>query len=326
MTAQSQRIKTILIATSLTAGSDELVATGLALARAAGAKAYVVHAVPAAPALSGDGEQPGPEAADLKIAWRKLELELQLQRLGLDPGAVGWEVQPGAPHRVVVEAARRLSADLVVLGATDDGGRLAKLLGSTADRVVRKAPCPVLVVRGKLRVPPARILAPVDLSLLAGDALHCGLRLLAGLGAGAPAEAEVLYSLTFFDALHVAHGQQPAHLAPDEAARKVDHALRRFVADNAIEQPVHLTTTVRTGDPRVEILRALEEHPADLVLMGTHGHGGLDRLMLGSVASAVVREAPCSVLLIPAEVGLGEALADAVREQTAPRFELEPVP
>jgi nucleotide-binding universal stress UspA family protein len=65
-------------------------------------------------------------------------------------------------------------------------------------------------------------------------------------------------------------------------------------------------TAVLSGEPRVEILRELEERPADLVVLGTHGRGGWDRLVLGSVASTVARKALCSVLVVPPEAALAE--------------------
>jgi nucleotide-binding universal stress UspA family protein len=68
------------------------------------------------------------------------------------------------------------------------------------------------------------------------------------------------------------------------------------------------------GDPAEEILRAAEEEGADLIVMGTHGRGGLSRLLMGSVAEAVMRKALCPVLTvrgpIPAE-GAPEAVAAA---------------
>ena len=51
-----------------------------------------------------------------------------------------------------------------------------------------------------------------------------------------------------------------------------------------------------TGDPAVAIARLAEEEHADLIVMGTHGRTGLTRLLMGSVAEAVVRRAPCPVL------------------------------
>lgn len=52
------------------------------------------------------------------------------------------------------------------------------------------------------------------------------------------------------------------------------------------------------GDPAVEVLKAAGDLPADLIVMGTHGRGGLSRLLMGSVAEAVVRKAPCPVLTV----------------------------
>ena len=58
-------------------------------------------------------------------------------------------------------------------------------------------------------------------------------------------------------------------------------------------------------------------------MLGTHGRGGLDRLVLGSVASTVARKAPCSVLMISPEAALEEGIADAVITQTEPAWHHE---
>ncbi|HEX9641940.1 MAG TPA: universal stress protein, partial [Candidatus Krumholzibacteria bacterium] len=57
--------------------------------------------------------------------------------------------------------------------------------------------------------------------------------------------------------------------------------------------------TLRTGLPRQEILSELEKAPADLVILGTHGRSGFERLLMGSVAADVVRQASVSVLVVP---------------------------
>jgi nucleotide-binding universal stress UspA family protein len=56
------------------------------------------------------------------------------------------------------------------------------------------------------------------------------------------------------------------------------------------------------GDPAAEILRAVDAHEADLIVMGTHGRGGLPRLVMGSVAEAVSRKAKCPVLTVRTKV------------------------
>ena len=67
-------------------------------------------------------------------------------------------------------------------------------------------------------------------------------------------------------------------------------------AERAVGRPVH--ATVLPGAPADEIIRFVREHGQDLLVVGTHGRRGVERLLLGSVAERVVREAPCSVLVV----------------------------
>jgi nucleotide-binding universal stress UspA family protein len=62
--------------------------------------------------------------------------------------------------------------------------------------------------------------------------------------------------------------------------------------------PAPYTTLLKEGDPVVEILRATDETECDLITIGSHGRGGLSRLVLGSVAEGVVRDVRCPVLIV----------------------------
>ncbi|PYQ68253.1 MAG: universal stress protein, partial [Acidobacteria bacterium] len=75
---------------------------------------------------------------------------------------------------MVIEAAEEMNAGLIVVGSTESP-QLSKLFGSTADRVIRKATRPVLMVRGRLQSPLRRVLMPVDLSPLSAVAFRRGL-------------------------------------------------------------------------------------------------------------------------------------------------------
>lgn len=73
----------------------------------------------------------------------------------------------------------------------------------------------------------------------------------------------------------------------------------RRVADRLRAAGFTVSTDVRAeGDPRAAILDAAEHWPADLIMVGSHGRTGLDRLLLGSVSEGVVRHAPCSVEVV----------------------------
>ncbi|MFY9824995.1 MAG: universal stress protein [Thermoanaerobaculia bacterium] len=306
-------LRTVLVGTSLGEESDRVVRAGLAAVRAAGARIYLVHAVQLEPRLAGVG---GRE----EIARCGEELRGQIERLDIAPTELaGSAVRVGAPYRVLLEIAEKIAADLVVVGATGSGP-FAELLGSTAERLLQKAHVPVLVVRGELRLPPRRVLAPVDLSTLSGDAFHCGLSLLAQLAGSGETRVQAVHALGLPDA----SGPQTAGAAGEQAQRATAGELRRFVLENQPDLPFPVETAVLPGEARREILRELEEHPADLLVVGTHGRGGLDRLVLGSVASTAARKAPCSVLVVSPEAALEEGIAEAILARTTPAWHRAP--
>ena len=80
----------------------------------------------------------------------------------------------------------------------------------------------------------------------------------------------------------------------DQARQQLDDIVSRHPVEAAM-----LTTAVVTGPPSEEIVRYAEANAIDLMVLGAHGHGFLDRLLIGSVAERVVRHAPCAVLLVP---------------------------
>jgi nucleotide-binding universal stress UspA family protein len=315
-----------LVGTSLEEGSDPIVRAGLAVARAAGARLHLVHANSGGPRLAGPEIGWGDDFAQELSAWCEERLQGQIERLGIGPSELaGAEVLEGVPHRVLIAAAQKAGADLIVVGATDSGPYAAELLGTTADRVLRKAACPVLLVRGELPVPPRRVLAPVDLSELSGDSFRCGLHLLTQLGKGQEIEVRAVYALSFLDVLALRQ-KETREISAGDAERISAEELRRFVLESGAEAPLRMASDLLLGEARFEILEELQKHPVDLVMLGTHGRGGLDRLILGSVASTVARKAPCSVLLISPEAALAEGIAEAVVAGTTPVWHREPAP
>lgn len=286
----AEKIETVLIGTALDDDSEAMVKAGAALAHALGAKAYLVHAF--APPLGFAGPLSPEPGLDGYLQLEQDRLRKGLEEQARAAGVAETLLEVGTPHRVLSDVAERIGAGLLVVGATE-GGRLARLLGSTADRVLRRAPCPVLVVRGALPVPPERVVAAVDLSPLSADAFRRGLGLLQGLGA--TSAAEVLFVLS------ILQRQVAPQFTPEQVDRFAAEELDRFIAAHAGGDASGLRRKVRTGNVREEILAEVRENRVDLVVLGTHGLGGFDRMAIGSVAADVAREAPCSVLVIPPE-------------------------
>ena len=300
-------LKTVLIGTSLTRMSDPVVRAGLGVARASGARVFLVHAFQPQWAYAGGpylSEAFIQETLETERTLAEKHLLEQIGRLGIRPEELaGKAVAYGPPHRVLIDAADEVEADLVVVGSTESP-QLAKLFGSTADRVIRKATWPVLMVRGELRVPPRRVLMPVDLSPLSGVAFRKGL---AALGEVAPVEDVAI------EALFVMEGSDRRHIASEATALQ---ELETFVLRHSAGTGRRVSTRLLQGPVEEEIRKRTEEWAADVVILGTHGRGGFERFLLGSVASDVVRRGPASVMVIPPELA-PETLRVPARQQEA---------
>jgi nucleotide-binding universal stress UspA family protein len=110
-------------------------------------------------------------------------------------------------------------------------------------------------------------------------------------------------------AVHVA--ERPAAGTPAQAE------LEQFVAEGTADYAGPVEALSRSGDAVAEILAAADAKAPDLVLLGTHGRSGWRRMRLGSVAEALVRDAPISVLVVPPAAALAGAVAEAVLAGTA---------
>jgi nucleotide-binding universal stress UspA family protein len=286
----------VLAGTSLGPESDAVVRAALRLARAGRGRVYLAHALEPPPVPGG---AMGFALVEPQLAARaRATLLEQLDRVGASTGEIaGFEADVGQAGAVLCAAAERLNADVVVVAAVAASPPLLHRVGSTVHHLLREGSRPVLVVKGEPRIPPARVLAALDLSPLAGDSLRCGLALLCGTTSGEPPE------------LVAVHAVDESHGEPVERPRE---ALASFIEEHTADYAGPIRSEVRQGDAVAEILAAGEREQPDLVLLGTHGRSGWQRLRLGSVAEAVLHHAPTSVLVVPPSAAFGSGIAEAV--------------
>lgn len=286
----------VLAGTSLGPESDAVVRAALRLAHAGRGQAYLSHALEPPPVAGGAMAF---ALAEPHLAARARQaLQEQLDRVGASAEEVaGFEAKVGHAGPVLCAAADRLNADVVVVAALAAAPLPRHRVGTTVRHLLREGSRPVLIVKGEPRIPPVRVLAPLDFSPLAGGSLRCGLALLCGATSGEPPELVVL---------HVADGRHGGPLAQPR------QALASFMDEYAADYCGPIRSEVRQGDAVAEILAAGEREEPDLLLLGTHGRTGWQRLRLGSVAESVIRDAPTSILVVPPSAAFGSGLAEAV--------------
>jgi nucleotide-binding universal stress UspA family protein len=140
------------------------------------------------------------------------------------------------------------------------------------------------------------ILVAVDFSQTADDALGVA----AEMSRIYRARVHVVHVVS--NPFNVPYGTEP--LAYDFSAflrQSVESATTELdaIAARHVIDPALLTKQVVSGPPAAEIVRYAEEHAIDLIVLGAHGHGFFDRLLIGSVAERVSRHAPCAVVMVP---------------------------
>jgi nucleotide-binding universal stress UspA family protein len=238
----------------------------------------------------------------------KKRLVRYLQKFGaryrLGAHGVRAHVSTGNAPNEICALARKIDADLIIASTHGHTGWKHVLLGSVAERLVRHAPCPVLIARrGETtraeKTGVAQLVVPIDFSPSASLGLAYAVKFARKFGS----------SLVLLHVVTPEHFTVPqgalAYATPELKQRAVDDArarLKKFAAKVDFEG-VTWKEVVRAGIPHVEICRFEDKSASDLVITSTHGRTGLRHALLGSVAEHVVRSAHGPVLVVPTRRG-----------------------
>jgi nucleotide-binding universal stress UspA family protein len=199
----------------------------------------------------------------------------------------------GHPVSCLATAVLDGHVDLLAVGVRGSSPLHHLLLGTTAERLLRKVACPLLLVRNEARQVYQRVLIPLDFSPWSERAVDLALQL-------APGAVLVLmhsFSIPFEEKLRFA-GVDEATLNHYRERARTD-ALRHmeaFVQARALA-PEQYRLCLTEGDAPQHILTQAHERDCDLIVIGKHGRQAAEELLLGSVTKHVVSEASCDVLV-----------------------------
>jgi len=288
---------TVLVATDFSPTAEAATQWGGELARARRGKVVLVHAIDLHGPLTDF--LPSPPELDEHLqgaAVARLDAAAQtLREGGLD---VDTRLETGVASQAVVRAAGEVRCDLLVQGSRGLTPGLAHLLlGSTAQRIVQHAPCPVLTVHPGDRDRHAtvrHVLVPTDFSDDAQGAAHA-VRTLLATDPGA--------KITLLHAYHLpveytAYGTIPTSIPFHADVAAVAEEKLAEAATALASEGLTIETLAKEGYPPEVIVDTARDLNTDLVAMGTHGRTGLRHLLLGSNAERVIEHAPCPVLTV----------------------------
>ena len=290
----------VLFASDGSEDSELAATTAVGLAKITGSQLHVLHVTPAFPDYFEPSDpQPGPTEREARRT-----LDEQVKKIENVGGTVTQShLRRGGAAEEVIELAEELETGLIVLGSRGRGRIRRALMGSVSDSVVRHAHCPVMVVRWKPVVFPAKILLATDGSEEAVLAAQSAADLAARTGSELHV-AHVGKTLSHGGFVGVEVGPLPAgpqELLDKEAKELLEAQLERMGEAGASVTEAHLMS----GRADEEIIFLAEGVGADLVVVGSRGLGGIRRARLGSVSDSVVRHTHCPVLVVRRE-GLQE--------------------
>jgi nucleotide-binding universal stress UspA family protein len=222
---------------------------------------------------------------------RKELLEAIRERVNAIPGGDRWTKRAviGMPEVTIARTAEDANAALLLLGLSHRG-RLDRLFrGETAIAVMRQARVPTLAVPPNVKDLPRRAVAAIDFSAASMAAAKLAARLLARDGTLTLAHVRAFEGVDAKEGDLVDFYRAGADAKLDEAARALRRETRR-----------RIDTVTLGGPPGEAILDHARRARSDLIALGGDEKGLMDRILLGSVRTTVVRGAKCSVLIAPA--------------------------
>jgi nucleotide-binding universal stress UspA family protein len=290
-----KRFHSLLVAVDLTPGSDRILGRVALLPLADDARVTLLHVVPES--LPVGFQQNAQRHARKLLSEEAKHLQKSLPRT-ISVEAV---VKAGIPAKEITASAKTVKAGLIVMGR-NCGRALGNLfLGSTAERVIRQARLPVLVVRLPPRGIYKRPAIALDFDEVAQEALHLTL----GMFQSSRPAVKIIHAFDspylspIYPSLTIDQVQEMKDECKLQAMRKLTKLLAAALARVPPDDVPNWEFHVRYGSPRTVIEKAVSKADTDLLVLGTHGYSSIVLMLIGTVAGDVLRNVACDVLVVP---------------------------
>ena len=287
-------LKSLLVATDFSAAAGHAIARAGLIARQSDACLNLLHVRRHEPldALRRLADGNSDDGADEQLAAR-VSLRQQAALLAHDGIACSWRIACGPLIGQLAAQARALPADLVVLGFCGASLMRHFLLGSTAERMVTQAFCPLLVVKKAAAANYRSLLVAVDFSPLSLPVLERARE----LAPDAEIVVQHVFSVPFEGKLQYAGVDRETIHQRRIAARRQATSRLVELCEAACLPPQQVRLLISDGQPAQQIVSQQQRRRCDLIVIGKQGDNALENLLIGSVTRQVIAKAECDVLI-----------------------------
>ncbi len=292
-------LKNILVAIDFSESSENVLKNSIKFAKTFQSKITLIHILP------DDIDNEKVSLLVKKAATAQLkELNDRIINEGIKTGNP--IIEYGNYCDKIVYASDKINTNLIIVGAGEKLKDDAFQLGTTAEKIIRKSNKPVFVVKNNQTLDIKKIICPIDFSKESSRALN----------------SAIIISRLFDAKLVILSVYSPfrqifTKLDPVEIneQRKLDNVKKfnKFLEEfNLID--VNYVKEIKGGEPAEEILKAIKNYESDLLLMGTTGKSGINKILMGSVTEKVIREVLCSFITLKNEDAITLELESKIQD------------
>ncbi len=289
-TSRRTAFASILVPIDFSPGARRAARRAASLPLAARGQMHLVHVLPTRAGIAGAKLE---SQANRKLARVARLMAKVAHAAGRKSPSVVVKSLAGEPHVEIIRYAREVDADLIVLGRKGAGLNMAKVIGTTAARVVRMSDTPVLVVGARPQRPYARPIIALPLDPSARRLVELAMRTVQS--GSNPIPAVRAYRVPFSGFVSLGTDAQPS-LHHRQYTEEAETALAAQVGA-LVSHGIRVTPILRRGEASSVILQEARRERADLIALGTHARSGIAHALLGSVAEWVVTNSTSDVLI-----------------------------
>ena len=302
-TSAGVRLARVLVPIDFSERSLEAIEFVLPLLKRLKAELHLVHVFAPDYPLASMAAMPL-VVADPEVGRRvRRHLKEVAAKYSLELGRGNIHAVKGRPFEGICDLARNLGVDLIVTSTRGHTGLKHLMLGSTAERVVRYSPCPVLAMHSggsngskpKRQLSFAKILVPIDFS----ECSFKGLEYAKGLAKRFASKLVLLNSVAL--KYYITSDEYARYDFPLLMEQEVKNSRRqmRELIENTDWEGIEVTSSLQIGHPGEQICAGADKEGADVIVTSTHGTTGFRHILMGSTAEYVVRHSTHPVLVVP---------------------------